>query len=192
MLQMSILLISLVYLRLEMMPFILILSLLLSKVLLQLIYLGFDLNRLLSLLLLFQCDLIMHVLAYVSDASSLLLALPPCFISVLLDLLNHRGTPIHLSIHRFNDLLCLLDGLLLHLQLLFLVFRSLLELQTLFLLDLETVKEISFEYFKPGSGIFLLQELTVYHFALEGKVLLFLVGLVVQVSDVVVTRPHLV
>lgn len=161
------------------MPFILILSLLLSKIFLQLIYLRLYLNGLLCLLLLFNCNLILHVLPNVSDTFGLLLGLSSGFVPLVLDLPQHHCTPIHLSIHRLNHFLSLLNGLFLHLQLLILVLGSLLELQTLLLLDLETVKQIGLEDFQTGSGILLVQEFTVHHVTLERQVLFLLVGLVV-------------
>ena len=174
------------------MSFILVLCLLLPEILFQLIDLGLDLNRLLCLFLLLKSNLVLHVFAYISDPPRLLFAVSPGLVSLLFHLFKQRTAPIHLSIHGLNNLLSLLDCILLHLQLVLLVLEPLLDLHALLLLDLKSVQQVSLKHLQLGPGVFLLQELPVHDIALEGEVLLLLVCLIVEVSDVVIAGTHLV
>lgn len=146
MLYLWVLFVSLINLRLEMMPFIFILGLLLTEILLQLIDLRLDLNWLLCLLLLLHSNLILHVFSYIGDSPGLLLAFPPSLIPFLFNQFQQCTAPIHLSIHCLNDLLCLLDCLLLHLQLLLLVLAPLLNLHALLLFNLQPVQQVTLEH----------------------------------------------
>jgi hypothetical protein len=175
-----------------MLSFVFILSLFLPEIFLQLIYLRLDLNRLLRLLLLLHNNLVLHMFAYISDSPGLFFPFPPRFISFLLYLFQQHTTPIHLRIHRFNDLLRLLYGLLLHLHLLLLLLSPEPDLRALLLLDLQSVQQVTLEHLELRPRVLLVQQLPVHHVAPQRQVLLLLLRLVVQVADVVVPRPHLV
>ena len=71
---------------LQLMPLVFILGLLLAQELIQLVHLRLDVNRMLRLLLLFDDNLRLHLLAELSDSLGLILSLAPEAVPLFLDL----------------------------------------------------------------------------------------------------------
>jgi hypothetical protein len=89
------------------MPLIFIFSLLLADELLHLFNLCLDLYSLLSLFLLFNDNLVLHMLSYIIDPPGLLLAFFSRMVPLIFNLFEHMRTPVHLRVKRLDDFLSL-------------------------------------------------------------------------------------